>query len=89
MNHYTFQWSCGVTLSVKILSYGLDDQSSIQGRGNGRNFSLPASYAMGTRGSYSGGKLATHHHLVPLPQYIFTVWCLIKQEIYINGVGLC
>jgi hypothetical protein len=56
----------------------------------------PASYPMGTRGSFSGGrngrgvKLTTHLHLVPrsrmrgaippLPQSAFMVWCLVKAQ---------
>jgi len=45
-----------------------------------------------------GVKLTTHLHLVPtfrmrgaippFSQYVFKAWCLIKQEIYLNGVVL-
>jgi hypothetical protein len=56
----------------------------------------PASYPMGTMGSFPGGKapgivkLTTHLHLVPrlimrgaippLPQYVFMAWCLVKHK---------
>jgi hypothetical protein len=56
----------------------------------------PASYPMGTRGSFPGGKsgryvkLTTHLHLVPksrirgaippLPQHVCMAWCLVKHK---------
>jgi hypothetical protein len=55
----------------------------------------PASYPMGTRGSFPGGKsgqgvkLTTHLHLVsrwmngaipPLPHYAFMAWCSVKAQ---------
>jgi len=50
----------------------------------------PASYTVGTRSSFAGGKLAWHLHLVlrsrkhgaipPLPQYTFMEWCSFKAQ---------
>jgi hypothetical protein len=61
-----------------------------------RLWAHPASYPMGTRGSFPGGKaagvakLTTHLHLVPklrmhraippLPQYASMEWCLVKKK---------
>jgi hypothetical protein len=68
-------------------------QGSIPGGGSGAH---PASYPMGTRGSFPRGKsgrgvkLTTHLHLVPrsknawsytsTPQYAFMAWCLVKHR---------
>jgi hypothetical protein len=71
---------------------------------------LPVSYPVGTGGSFPGDKsglgvkLTTHHRLVPrsrmcgaippLPQYVFTAWCLVKQRdnfifyLYLNRMFL-
>jgi hypothetical protein len=90
------------------LGYGLDDRSSrvrfLVGAGkfslhhrvqNGSGFH-PASYPMGTRGSFPGEKsgrgvkLTTRLRLVwrsrmsaaipPLHQYVFMAWCLVKPR---------
>jgi hypothetical protein len=91
-----------------VLDYGLDDRDSrFRFPAGAGNFSLhlrvqkgsgahPASYPMGTRSSFPGGKavwgvkLTTHLHLVPrwknewsytsIPQYAFMAWCLIKHK---------
>jgi hypothetical protein len=91
-----------------VLGYGLDDQGSrVQFPAGAGNFSLhhhvqnssgvhPASYPMGTRGSFPGGKVArsmkltTHLHLVlrskidwsytSTPQYAFMAWCLVTHR---------
>jgi hypothetical protein len=74
--------------------------SGIRVPAGGGNFSLhrvqtssgahPASYPMGTRGSFPGMKLTTHIHLVPrsrlrgaippLPHYAFMAWCSVKAR---------
>jgi hypothetical protein len=55
----------------------------------------PASYPMGTGGSFRGGKVAggeadhspplvprsrMHGAIPPLPQYVFMAWCLLKHR---------
>jgi hypothetical protein len=63
----------GVTQSVQRQGYGLDDQSSILGRGTDGIFfsSLLLSYPLGTGGFYLGSKsgldvkVIIHLHLVP------------------------
>jgi hypothetical protein len=39
----------------------------------------PASYPMGTRGSFPGGKAADAWSIPLLPQYAFTAWCSVKK----------
>jgi hypothetical protein len=87
--------------------YGLDDRRSrVRVPAGAGNFSLhhrvqigsgahPASYPMGTRGSYPGGKAAGREadHSPPssaevknawsytsTPQYAFMAWCLVKHR---------
>jgi hypothetical protein len=81
--------------------YGLDDRGSrVRFPAGAGNFSLhrvqngseahPASYPMGSMGSFQGVKLTTHLYLVPshrmrgaippLPQYVFMAWCLVKHR---------
>jgi hypothetical protein len=95
-------------LSDGQTGYGLDVRGSrVRFPAGAGNFSLhhrvqngtgthPASYPMGTRGSFPGGKaaggvkLTTHLHIVsrsrlrgaipPLPQYVFIAWCLVKHR---------
>jgi hypothetical protein len=88
------------------MNYGLDDRGSrVRFPAGAGNFSLhdrvqngsgahPASYPIGTRGSFPGGKaagqLTTHPHLVPrsknewsytsTPQYTFMAWCSVKAQ---------
>jgi Na+-transporting methylmalonyl-CoA/oxaloacetate decarboxylase gamma subunit len=90
------------------LGYGLDDRGSrVRFPAGVGNFSLhhrvqngsgarPASYPMGTRGSFSGGKAAgawswpltsiscrgqrMSGAVPPLPQYAFMAWCSVKAQ---------
>jgi hypothetical protein len=69
------------------LGYGLDNRGSrVQFLAWARNFSLhhriqngsgahPASYPMGTRGSFPGDKA-----IPPLPQYAFMALCSVKAK---------
>jgi hypothetical protein len=91
-----------------IMGYGLDDRGSrVRFPAGAGNFSLhhrvqngsgahPASYPMGTRGSFFGGKAAGAWNwpltsiycrgqrmrgaIPPLPQYAFMAWCLVKKH---------
>jgi hypothetical protein len=88
------------------LGYGLDDQGSrARFPAGAGNFSLqhnvkngsgahPASYPMGTRGSFSGGKSAGREadhtsisaevknvwSYTSTPPYVFVAWCLVKHR---------
>jgi hypothetical protein len=68
-DHHRVIWSCDSSVGI-VLGYGLDDQGSrVQFPVGAGNFSLhhrvqkssgayPASYPMGTRVSFPGGKVA-------------------------------
>jgi hypothetical protein len=92
----------------KLYLYGLDDRGSrVRFPAGAGNFSLhrrvqngseahPASYPVGTRGSFPGGKAAgawswpltsiwcrgqrMSGAIHPLPQYAFMAWCLVKHR---------
>jgi len=52
----------------------------------------PASYAMGTWGSYPGDERTEYDknkwRYISFTQYVFMAWCLIKQWMHIKGVVL-
>jgi hypothetical protein len=109
---YTFPSNKSRDFSVGIaLGYGLGDRGSrVWFPEEAGNFSLhqrvqngsgahPASYPMGTRGSFPGGKAAgawswpltsiycrgqrISGAILPLPQYAFMAWCSVKAQGYI------
>jgi hypothetical protein len=96
-------WWESLDSSVGIaLGYGLDDRGSrVRFPAGAGNFSLhhrahPASYPMGTRGSFPGGKAAgawswpltciqyraqrMSGTIPPFPQYAFMAWCSVKAQ---------
>jgi hypothetical protein len=104
---FTFCKSCDSSVGI-VQGYRLDDWGCrIRFLAGAGNFSLhhcvqngsgshPASYPMGTRGSFPGSKaardmkLTTHLHLVlrsknewsytSTPQYAFMAWCSVKGK---------
>jgi hypothetical protein len=78
--------------SVQGLCNGLDDRGSIPYRdflslhhrvqtGSGAH---PASYPMGTWGSFEAGAWS----YTSTPLYVFMAWCFIKYKIYLHGTVL-